>query len=250
MPVHEKHTHVSKVFIMNKKLTGFLAGLVIALIAPMVQAVPITSSLGNTTSGLTDGQTTTVVGLIPILSGQPAPFDAADGNDVLAGDPFDQSWTHSFGAIADTILSALITIGIADHDSKATGSQVAAFTLDGNAFTTQLDGMFEADQSEDTVYNEYTIALTGSALTDLIDGTLIAALTLQGPGRVTPLFPLPGPNPPEDSTGSNGAFLIYSTLEIQTEDSTAGVPEPSTLALMSFGLAGIGYRRQRRKKAA
>ncbi|MCP3869361.1 MAG: PEP-CTERM sorting domain-containing protein, partial [Gammaproteobacteria bacterium] len=29
----------------------------------------------------------------------------------------------------------------------------------------------------------------------------------------------------------------------------AGVPEPSTILLMGLGLAGIGYRRRRLKKA-
>jgi hypothetical protein len=210
----------------------------------------ITDSEGNAASLLADGQTTTLIAdLLPAQAGQSAPFDKGYGNDLLTDDVFDQSWTHSFGAIADTILSASITIGIADHDSAGTGSQLGQFDLDGSSFQTELDGLFEAGGgSEDSVYREYTISLTGAVLASLADGSLVVDLALLAPGRVTPLFPLPGPNPPEDSAG-NGAHLIFSTLVIETRDqSNGGVPVPGTLLLSILGGAGLYGTRRRRER--
>jgi hypothetical protein len=218
------------------------------------QAGVINHSLGNTASGLVNGQTTTLFGdLQPAQAGQAAPFDQGYGNDVLQDNVMDVTWTHNFGAIVDTILSASITFGIADHDSAASGSQLALFDLDGSSYQPALDGLFEADASEDTVYNEYTISLAGADLAKLADGSLVVDLELLAPGRVTPLFPLPGPNPPEDSAG-NGAHLIFSTLTIETEDPDQGgggdgnIPEPGTLLLSILGAAGLYGVRRRRKE--
>ncbi len=217
-------------------------------IPQLATAAVIISDLGNTTSGLSDGDKPTVPALATVQSGQPAPFDTGYGNDILDDSNFMQSWMHSYGPIVDSILSATITIGIADHDSAASGSQLALFTLDGNPFTAALDALFEAGGgSEDTEYNVYSLVLPGSLFADLADGTITAQLDLDEPGLVTPLFPLPGPNPAVDST-SNGAFLIFSTLEIET--GVTPVPEPGTLSLMTtFGiLLGAWSLRRRRRQ--
>ena len=234
----------------GQQLLAMLALTATLAIPQLANAAMIISDLGNTSPGIMDGNPFPVFG--GIQTGQPAPFDKGYGSDVLVSEGnFAQGWTHSYGAIVDPILSATITIGIADHDSAATGSQLALFTLDGISLTAALDAQFEASGgSEDGLYNEYLLTLDGSFFVDLADGSLIAQLDLQAPARVTPLFPLPGPNPPVDSvSGVNGAFLIFSTLEIETD--VLSVPEPGTLLLFStFGiLLGAKSLRRRRRRA-
>ncbi len=208
-------------------------------------ATTITHSLGNTGSGFLDGDIPAVSQVGTAQSGQFAPFNQSFGNDIFSGNYFDVGWTFSFAPIADTIIGATINFGIFDHDTSATGSQLDLFTVDGNALTTTLDGMFEAGGgSSDGEYNVYSINL-GGLFSDLSDGTVDIKLTLQGPGLVTPLFPLPGPNPPEDSLG-NGANLIFSTLTIETSASQPQpIPEPGSLVLTLFGLSVMGFIRRR-----
>ena len=136
-----------------------------------------------------------------------------------------------------------MTIGIYDHDSAASGSQLSLFDLDGADLTATLNALFETPgDGEEQEYNVYTVALPGSVLPALADGSLLAQLELNGPGLVRPLFPLPGPNPVEE-VEFNGAHLIFSTLTIEI------IPEPSTLALMGLGSIGQMFYRGRRKRA-
>lgn len=52
------------------------------------------------------------------------------------------------------------------------------------------------------------------------------------------------------SGGGDGAMLNGVASINATQPPTGQVPEPTTLALIGLGLAGIGYRRQRGKRAA
>lgn len=233
---------------MNKIwIGGTVLVLLIGLlgVTGIAQATVITSSLGNSTPGFNDGDTPAVFLVGIAQGGQPAPFDQSYGNDILSSD-FNVSWSHSYTPIVDTILSATITFGIVDHDSLASGSQLASFIFEGADLTTDLDVFFEAaGEGADGQYDIYSLTLPSIIYAGLADGLATGALSLQGPGLITPLFPLPGPNPPIESV-SNGANLIFSSLEITTRDTTP-VPEPSVLALSLMGLGILFWQQYRRR---
>jgi hypothetical protein len=229
--------------IRNKFLTATFL-LALGGLQPAAAAI-VSSSLGNTTSGFSDGSTLAAFQVGGAQAGQPSPFDAGYGTDGLSGGNFEQSWTHTYAAIANPIISASITIGIYDHDSAATGSQLSLFDIDGTDLTTGLNSLFEtAGDGTDLMYNEYTVSLGAATFAALADGTALITLNLMGPGLVTPLFPLPGPNPPEE-TSTNGANLIFSTLNIEYQDAPSAVPIPATLPLFVSALFAIGAFRRR-----
>lgn len=214
-----------------------------------VTAATITTTLGNSSPGFNDGDTpATFPDLVNAQSGQPAPFDAGIGNDAL-GTNFSASWEFNYAPIAlpDVITAATLTFGIADHDSGASGSQVDSFTVGASNLSGELDALFEAGGgSGDGEYNVYSLSLGPGLFADMADGNLLVSLALAGPGLQTPLFPLPGPNPPQDSAG-NGAHLIYSSLEIQTQV----VPIPAAAPLFASALVLMGlYRRRVQRNAA
>jgi hypothetical protein len=233
------------------KRVGVLGIVLLAVVLGVLtdgRAAVITHSLGNTASGFSDGDKPAVFLVGGAQALQPVPFDQGYGTDGLFGGNFSVAWTHSFGAIADPILSASITIGIYDHDSAATGSQLSLFSVDSAGLTAGLDAMFEAaGDGEDMEYNEYSLAIPGSAFGDLADGSAMVSLDLQGPGLVWALFPSP---PHEEETTTNGANIIFSTLNITTQDPGPVIPEPSTFVVWGV-LAVIGgvatcWRRRRR----
>ncbi len=211
-------------------------------------------SLGNTASGFTNGSMQTVPAVGAAQGGQPAPFNGPIGTDGLFGGDFTASWTFLY-APTDPVTAALIEIGIFDHDSVAAGSQVAAFSVEGTDLTVPMNALFEGDPGDDLGFNIYSLDITALLpdLSVLADGSTTVSLTLQGPHRITPLFPLPGPNPPQDAAGTNGANLIYSTLSLTTQPNnqppTDVVPEPTSVAIWSIlGLLGfvVALRRRRR----
>jgi hypothetical protein len=54
-----------------------------------------------------------VAGFEDASVGEPSPFDLFNGSDY--GTPFSASWTFTYASV--TVLSALLTLGIYDHDS-------------------------------------------------------------------------------------------------------------------------------------
>lgn len=211
---------------------------------PTSNAAIITDTMGNGASGLVDG---TAYGLVPDIlnaqAGQAAPFDAGYGGLFSS---FDVSWVHSFGAIADTIVSASLTIGLYEHDPGSPGDQVESFLLDGNAMTGTLNGLFNVDDAGGAngetsgVYNEYTIDLA-AMLADLADGIANLSLALQGPEVNPGLFG--GPSVEQN----NGAHIIFSTLNIVTRDGgtpPGQIPEPGILSLILAGGLLLVVRRK------
>ena len=197
----------------------------------------VTTSLGNTSSGFSDGDTPFILLVAAAQSGQPAPFDQGYGIDP-AGPDFAVNWTFNYAAPAGPISGASITVGVLDHDSASPGSQLALFNVDGTNVTPTLDTAFEAHGGASGEYNVYTVPLPGSAFANLADGSAPVSLTLQGPVETIPLF---GGDPVVEDY--NGAHILFSTLEITY------VPEPATVVLLTMGVYGLVSGRWRRKGA-
>ncbi|AAZ28718.1 PEP-CTERM sorting domain-containing protein [Colwellia psychrerythraea] len=224
-------------------LLNLFSPLLISLmfLSPTANAGLITSDLGNATSGLVDGNSYALIpDILTAQAGQPAPFDAGIGSELF-GDPANVNWLFNYGAITDTILSASFSFGIWDHDSAASGSQLDAFSLGSIDTTVALDAMFESGGgATDAQYSVYTFNLGATFFADLADGNFSVDLDIGGAGLQTALM-----GGQVSETATNGYHLIYSSLNIVTEDSGPGpipVPEPSTLLLFVLSLAGLKAR--------
>lgn len=220
-----------------KKTHLLIATLVSVLLFSSRAESNIVTTIGS--QHFTDGQIISggVFTYNPAVSGNPSPFNAFNGSDP-AGPDFSASWTFAFSIpVSDMISAASITIGIFDHDSAATGNQVASFSLNGTLdLTADLNALFENRGGAQTEYNVYTLPLPGSAFADLSAGNATFALELQGPSFIGNL-------------PYNGAGLDFSTLDITTNDGGATVPEPSTMLLLGTSLVGLmGYGRRSFKK--
>lgn len=168
-----------------------------------------------------DGSTMNIVPFTTAGAGEPAPFGLFIGGDTSSN--FSASWTFSYGAIADTILGGSLILGIYDHESAATGNQVASFTVNGVDLTSALNTLFESHGGASKEDNVYTLTLPSSTFAGLASGTVNVSLSLTGPGLG--LF---------DETDFNGAGLDFSTLDIAT-----AVPEPLTSTLLLLGVPAV-----------
>ena len=230
---------------MNKYL-AIIAAIVMFALATEARADLITS-IGNTGSSLVNGNTATTVSVLAAQSGQLAPFNASCGSDAGAAGSTNcsTSWSFSNAALGSgvTITGATLTLGIWDIDSKATGNQVANFSITGgesltSAFNTAAEALNSNTGSINSEYDVFTFTLSSASFSALASGNTALALSLQAPG-----FGVLG------ASGSNGASLIFSTLDIQTTATTDGgtVPEPSTWILLLTGIGSmIILRRPRR----
>jgi len=177
--------------------------------------------------------------LIPPFDNAESGFDA-DGSD--GGFDFDVTWTHNQGVIAKTIFSAILRIGLWEHESDEDGSQVRSLTLNtlyGLSLTALLDAQLEAKGGTtvydldtgfplSSEYNVYSVILPAAVFGELAGGSAQFRLQLQGPG-----INIFGPSQ------NNGAFIDFAELEI-TE-----VPEASTLLLIGAFLPGLLLLRRR-----
>ncbi len=177
----------------------------------------------------TDGSTPTTGAFLTAGGGEPAPFNGVFvGSD--SGSNFSGSWAFSYGVIADTIIGGSLSFGIYDHESAATGNQVASFTVNGVDFTSALNTLFESHGGASREDNVYTLTLPSSTFAGLATGTVNVSLSLAGPGLG--LF---------GETTFNGAALDFSTLDIAT-----AVPEPLTSTLLLLGVPAV-FAAARRK---
>lgn len=163
------------------------------------------------------------------VSGQPVPFNQFHGAD-LNGPNFQVDWMMTFTPPA-TVGATALTLGIFDHDSQATGNQVASFTVAGQDLTALLNSALESRGGHQGEYNLYTITLPSSTYAALETGSIAFELQLAGPGLGV-----------LGETSFNGAGLDFAGLSI------AAVPEPASTAFVFGGaccLAGIWLKRRR-----
>lgn len=217
------------------KLHHRTAIVALALLVATATAHAQTASLGNTASGLADGDSPTILDLLAIQGGQPAPFDAGIGSELFGPD-LDATFTFTYVAPVNPILSATLELGIFDHDSAAAGSQLLLFEVGGIDVTALMNAQFEASGGGDNEYNVYAIDLPASVFADFADGSTEVTITLQAPGQQTSIFA------PFDVTETNGnaGHLIYSTLDIVAP----AVPTPAALPA---GLAAMLLLAARRR---
>jgi PEP-CTERM motif len=220
---------------------------VIALLATscLVNAAVISTSLGNT------GATTFTNGQHPVSSATilgaftgPAPFNTFCGSDTGNNGSTDcmATWTFpTYSVSGQTITGATLTLGIWDIDSSAAHDAVASYTLyGGDDLTTLLNAAANSvNGGGGSLRNEYdilSVTIPSTSFGVLDTGTAEISLALQAPG----LGAL-GLSP------SNGAGLIFSTLEIQTAPVTT-TPEPSSFLLLLGGLGAMILARRFRKQ--
>ena len=173
-----------------------------------------------------DGATPTTGDFLIAGGGESAPFNGVFiGTDTNspAGSNFSASWTFSYGAIVDVITGGSLKFGIYDHESAATGNQVASFTVNGVDLTGALNTLFESHGGASKEDNVYTLTLPSSTFAGLASGTVNVSLSLAGPGLG--LF---------GETTFNGAGLDFSTLDVAT-----AVPEPLSSTLLLIGVPAV-----------
>jgi hypothetical protein len=213
---------------------ALLLGVLLLAASQVVPAALLTQTLGD--QDFADGVTITVGTFNGANAGDPAPFNIFNGSDV-SGPNFSASWTFNGygGPIALPVLSVTLTIGMYEHESAASGSQVASATINGLAdITSTIDTAFEASPGASGQVRVYVISLPAGTFAQIATGSSTFALALQGPGLGV-----------LGETPFNGAGIDFATLDIVTQDV---IPEPAALSLFLVGFAGMAGLRYRRGK--
>jgi hypothetical protein len=218
------------------KTFGSAALLAFLASGSLVHGSVISTSLGNTGAiAFTNGQhpvsSATILGTFT----GPAPFNTFCGSDTgnNGSTNCSASWTFpTYSLGGQMITGATLTLGIWDIDSSAAHDAVASYMLHGgDDLTTLLNAAANAvNGGGGSLRNEYdilSVTIPSTSFGVLDTGTAEISLALQAPG----LGAL-GLSP------SNGAGLIFSTLEIQTAPVTT-TPEPSSFPLLLGSLGAM-----------
>ncbi len=211
----------------------------------LAQGALISKSVGNTSSGLSDGSHPSSATVLAALTGA-APFNAFCGSDTgaAASTNCSTSWNFTYTIPSgDTIIGATLTLGIWDIDSATAANQaptlqVASYLLTGGDNLTALlnavsEGLHGGTGATNSEYDILTVTIPSTSFTQLATGAATISLALQAPG-----LGVLGNSP------SNGAGLVFSTLEITVAEPT---PEPSYFALVPLALGGLALLRRRRQ---
>jgi len=223
------------------KRVYFLAALALAsflCVPQLAKADDIPQTIGNALA-ITPGAVLGAATFNTDVGGQPAPFDKIYGGP---NSNFSESWTFNSYIIpaGDTLTAATITIGLWMSPLSTNTSPVASFILDGTYnLTALLNTEVGTVGSGKNTYEVYTISLTDGALAALASGSAMFSLSLQGPGNGV----LAGGTP--DLAGG----LAFSTLDMTGQSGSSTVPEPSTLALLLIGIAGLRSKRLSRNQS-
>lgn len=209
----------------------------------LVNGAVISTSLGNTASGLADGSIQTTVALNTAQTGQPAPFTGNCGSDANMNCSANWTFTYSLPS-GQSITGATLLLGIWDIDSGAPGLQVASYTLTGgddltSALNTVAEALNAGLGSKNSEYDVLSVTIPNTSFGVLAGGNAHISLALQGPGL--------GILSPTTNPAFNGAKLVFSTLNLETTEATS-TPEPSFVALVPMALGAFALFRKRRKR--
>ncbi|MBZ2184197.1 MAG: PEP-CTERM sorting domain-containing protein [Bryobacter sp.] len=120
---------------------------------------------------------------------------------------------------------------------------VYSLTVNSINVSALFNSLLETRGGADGEYNIYVLTLPSWVYASLGSGSTVVTWKLAGPVQ-TPQLPILGPGSVEDP--NNGAFLIYSTLEMTTNE----VPEPGSILGGGLGLAVILARRRTGARSA
>lgn len=165
---------------MQNVSTGFrfVVPAVLSMVA-QIAAADVSLTLGE--QDFADASTPTTGDFLTAGSGESSPFNGVFSGSDVTGPNFSASWTFSY-APQSPVLGASLTLGIYDHESAATGNQVASFKLNGIDLTIELNSLFESRGGASREDNVYVLTLPGTTFASLGTGAAAFELSLQGPG--------------------------------------------------------------------
>jgi hypothetical protein len=147
----------------------------------------------------------------------------------------------------DTSWKAIVsTVSVNAFDNAPVLAPV--YNLLGDRIDYDADGFWAMNHANPIQYTEWFAGLSARVWT----GTLMTGVGWQPLGSYSPQYGDSGSDGNTwigAGTGWNrNSERLYALSEILNEE-PAAIPEPTTLALMGLGLAGIGYRRKRKLAA-